>query len=68
MKWTRRRRAKRNGSQVAAATAEAEKSRDRLEEAHRTVIDPLRRAAERNQFADMIRDSLLAGYHRREDA
>ena len=67
MRWTRRRE-KRNGSRVAAARAEAEKSRERLEETRKTVIEPLQRAAERNQFADMIRDSLLVGYHHREEA
>jgi hypothetical protein len=47
------------------ARGEAQKSRVRQEAAREHVIMPLREAAERNGFADLIRDSLTEGYGKR---
>lgn len=41
-----------------AAAAEARKSRARQDAVREHVVEPLRRAAEHNQFAQLIRDSL----------
>lgn len=49
------------GERVGHARAEVDLSRERLEQAHREVVEPLRRAGNRNQFAELIRDSLLEG-------
>jgi hypothetical protein len=58
MFWRRRRELK---ERVRNATEEAEISRDRLETARRDVVEPLVTAGRRNQFADLIRDSLING-------
>ena len=46
------------------AQAEAEVSRRRQREAREQVIRPLERAAEHNQFAAIIRASLIEGRRR----
>lgn len=63
-----RRRHEELDERVASATAraqeaagEARKSRDRQEAVREHVVRPLERAAEHNQFAQMIRDSLTEG-------
>lgn len=48
--------------QVAAAEREVELSRRRLRETHEQVVKPLRQAAEHNQFAELIRASLVQGH------
>lgn len=58
MRW-RRRKVKGNG--LAAAEAERRKSEERLEAARRHVVRPLRDKAHRNQFAQLIRQSLEGG-------
>ena len=47
-----------------AAGQERNLSGERLERAQREVIGPLEAAGQRNQFAEMIRRSLLEGYER----
>jgi len=47
--------------QVAAAEKEVELSRRRLRETHEKVIVPLRAAADRNNFAELIAASLAHG-------
>jgi hypothetical protein len=49
---------------LAAAEREAELSRQRLRDAHEQVIEPLRGYAERNNFAALIRDSLVQGHRK----
>lgn len=63
-----RRRRERLDARVASATAraqeaagEARKSRIRHEAAREHVVEPLRRAGESDQFAQLIRDSLAEG-------
>ena len=46
------------------AAAEARKSQVRQEAVREHIVRPLRRAAERNQFSDMIRASLIEGHGR----
>jgi hypothetical protein len=48
-------------ARAETATAEAEKSRARQESVREHVVGPLRQAAEHNQFAQLIRDSLIEG-------
>lgn len=67
-----RRRSRELDARLADATAraqeaagEARKSRVRQEAVREHVVAPLQRAAEHNQFADMIRDSLAQGHGRR---
>jgi hypothetical protein len=57
----RRRSRKELAERVLEAQAEAELSRKLLKEARESVIIPLRKAAEHNQFAEMIRLSLIEG-------
>ena len=45
----------------AAAEREVELSRQRLAEAHRNVVEPLRAYAAHNSFADLIAQSLTQG-------
>jgi len=47
---------------VAAAEREVETSRKRLADTHEKVVRPLRAAAERNNFAELIRASLIQGH------
>jgi hypothetical protein len=47
------------------AAREVELSRWRLDETRRKVVEPLRAAGDRNQFADLIRTSLINGHRRR---
>lgn len=48
-------------ARAEAAAAEAEKSLARQESVREHVVKPLKRAAEHNQFADLIRNSLTEG-------
>jgi hypothetical protein len=43
------------------ARGEADKSRERQESVRENVVAPLQRAAQHNQFADLIRRSLTEG-------
>lgn len=63
-----RRRGEELDERVASATARAETARDeagksqaRQEAVREHVVKPLQRAAEHNQFADLIRRSLTEG-------
>jgi hypothetical protein len=49
---------------AAAAREEAELSQRRLESVRRNVTGPLKRAGDRNRFAEVIRSTLLEGHHR----
>lgn len=53
-------------SGTAQPRREAEVSRQRQEHAREQVIRPLERYAERNQFANLIRASLVQGPGRRQ--
>lgn len=44
------------------ARREAERSRERLEQFREQVIEPLQDAGSRNQFAEVIRRSLIKGH------
>jgi len=46
------------------AEEEAERSRLRYEAMHETVVMPLRKAASRNQFAELLQQSLADGHGR----
>lgn len=66
-----RRRREELDARVASATkraevaaGEARKSRVRQESVREHVVEPLRQAAEHNQFADLIRRSLTEGHER----
>lgn len=48
-------------ARAEAAAAEAEKSAARQASVREHVVKPLRQAAEHNQFADLIRASLIQG-------
>lgn len=58
--WRRRERAE---AGAKAARREAETSRKRLAHVRENVVEPLRAAGQRNQFAVMIADSLREGHH-----
>jgi hypothetical protein len=58
--WGHRHR--RLDERVEEARGEAELSRLRLAEARVSVVAPLRAAAEHNEFADLIRQSLIEGH------
>ena len=49
---------------LADAEREVEISRQRLRDTHEQVIEPLRGYAERNNFAQMLRDSLVQGHRK----
>jgi hypothetical protein len=53
--------AKARSERVAAAQREVELSRRRLADTHEQVVKPLRDYAERNNFAQLIADSLVQG-------
>jgi hypothetical protein len=57
-RWRRMRRIQVLDARVANAEAEAALSRRRLEHAREKVVRPLEARGTRNQFADLIRDSL----------
>lgn len=65
--WFRHRKLEERAAQAAAgaedAAREAERSRQRLEAVRENVVTPMREAASRNQFADMLRRSLIEGHH-----
>ncbi len=71
MSWFRRRHADLDARVAEAreraedAAAEARLSEARHEAVVEQVVKPLRRAADRNQFAEMIRQSLIDGHGRR---
>lgn len=48
-------------ARAQTAAGEAHRSRARQEAAREHTVIPLRRAAEHNQFAQLIRDSLTGG-------
>lgn len=48
------------------ARGEAAKSRERQEAVREKVVVPLQRAAARNSFAELIRDSLTEGHRKGE--
>jgi len=54
--------AKARAERLAAAQREVELSRRRLRETQETVVKPLRAAAERNNFAALIAQSLAQGH------
>jgi hypothetical protein len=45
-----------------AAVREAELSRERLDDAHREVVGPLRDFEAKNSFAEIIRATVVRGY------
>lgn len=49
---------------LAAAEAEVELSRQRLQDTHEKVVKPLRAAAAHNSFAEIIAASLINGHGR----
>lgn len=59
-----RRRGK-HGSGISEARAERARSEVSLRHAQEHVIAPLYAIHERNHFAEMLRDDILAGYRRR---
>lgn len=50
-------------ARAQAAEEEVEVSRERHERIHQHVVVPLRRAAEHNQFAELLRASILTGHN-----
>jgi hypothetical protein len=49
---------------LAAAERELELSRQRLLDTHEQVVEPLKAAAARNNFAEIIAASLVQGHRR----
>ena len=67
MRWLKRRRAMAalaRAERVAAAEREVELSRQRLRDTHENVVEPLRAAAAHNNFAELIRASLVQGHQK----
>jgi hypothetical protein len=58
-------RVRRARERAAQAGAEAALSQARYEDVQRTVVEPLRRAAQENQFAALLRRSLAEGHRGR---
>lgn len=58
----RRRKHDELDKRVEQATEEAAQSRERLERFRENVIDPLQDAGSRDQFAEIIRRSLIDGH------
>ena len=58
--WGRRRR--QLDERVEDARSQAAASQQRLDDMREQVAEPLRRAAQHNRFADLIRDSLSDGH------
>lgn len=58
--WPWRRRS-RDHPDLARARAEREKSAERLETVREEIVRPLRERAVRNQFAELLRQSLEGG-------
>jgi hypothetical protein len=54
----------RHADRVAAAEREVQLSRERLRDTRENVVEPLRAAAERNNFAALIAQSLAQGRRR----
>lgn len=69
MKWRRHRIAELDARVAAAkkraedAVQEAQVSAERHEEIRTQIVAPLRKAAEHNQFAELIRSTLINGHH-----
>lgn len=69
MRWRRSRIAELDARVAAAkeraqeAMAEAQVSAERHEEIRAQVVVPLKKAAEHNQFAELIRATLVNGHH-----
>jgi hypothetical protein len=65
--WRRRRRVKPSAAdclaadRLATAEREVELSRQRLRDTHENVVEPLRRYAAHNSFAEIIAQSLTQG-------
>lgn len=57
-----RRRLEHREERLAEAQAEAERSQERLAYVREHVIEPITAAGQRNQFANMIRRSLIEGH------
>lgn len=57
-----RRLRRRLDERVKDAQAEAAKSQDRLDSARENVLTPLEKIARDNNFARIIRDSIIAGH------
>lgn len=55
---------KTTAEQLAAAQREVDLSRQRLRDAHEQVVVPLQGYADRNNFAQLIADSLTHGRRR----
>ena len=67
MSWLQRRRAmsaQARAERIAAAEREVELSRQRLLDTRENVVEPLMTAAARNNFADLIRASLVEGHRK----
>ena len=65
MRWPWRRRpvkAQAVPDLVAAAEREVEQSRQLLQDTHENVVEPLRAYAAHNNFAELIRASLVQGH------
>jgi hypothetical protein len=57
-----RRRRQQQEKRLAAARAEADRSQERLAYVREHVVEPITAAGQRNQFADMLRRSLIEGH------
>jgi hypothetical protein len=62
MLWRRRRKF---DERVSAAEGEVKLSRRRLEATRKNIVEPVVREGRRNQFAEIIRASLVNGYRSR---
>ena len=58
-RWIRKLRQQQE--RIETAKAEAERSRQRLAENRRDVVDPISRRAASNQFVNLIKQSLIEG-------
>ena len=69
MKWRKHRIAELDARVAAAkeraesAVQEAQLSAERREEVYTQIVAPLKKAAEHNQFAELIRATLTGGHH-----
>ena len=62
MRWHWFPRHRESGAGLAEAAAQRARAEQRLGQVRRDIVTPLREAAEHNNFAEMIRQSLLAGH------
>jgi hypothetical protein len=56
------RRREQQAARLARARAEADRSQERLAYVREHVVEPITAAGQHNQFADMIRRSLIEGH------